>query len=495
MELIQKQYEGYTLLLETEQQREESCEVIVPDTLPDVYGVLAVYAQCQLKQKTLRAGALTLEGVIQTQALCQTETEGDYRIVPGSIPFAQEYPLEGCREGDVAELRLEVCSCEGSLRNPRKLQLQARMAVEIQIYQSSAVPITQGLDAPPEDGMELLQEETQLELLTAVAEKKLVAADELPLGEEGALLTAQVQWRTEEVRVLTNKVMLRGNAALHAVFFQGSDTRTQDWLIPFSQVLDCPGAEPGDRAEVSCQTLLLQSEIAEGDRRVLSCSVTGCAWAKLTRTVHAPVLRDAYSTRYTSQCRREDCCCPVCRPFEECVPVSETLSGEEPAQRILDVRWSARCGVEEGKLRAELLFRVLYCCPMGRIHCTEKGIRVLSDQAPCAEKLCCRVQVEQLSVQPAGDGKIDLRCTVRLRGWGEVKQSCGQVCACTLDREAPRELPPPGTLVLRTVEPQETPWTIAKAYGSRPREILEANHLDPGGALTPGQLVMIPFKR
>ncbi len=57
MELIQKQYEGYTLLLETEQQREESCEVIVPDTLPDVYGVLAVYAQCQLKQKTLRAGA------------------------------------------------------------------------------------------------------------------------------------------------------------------------------------------------------------------------------------------------------------------------------------------------------------------------------------------------------------------------------------------------------------------------------------------------------
>ena len=151
--------------------------------------------------------------------------------------------------------------------------------------------------------------------------------------------------------------------------------------------------------------------------------------------------------------------------------------------------------MEEGKLRAELLFRVLYCCPMGRIHCTEKGIRVLSDQAPCAEKLCCRVQVEQLSVQPAGDGKIDLRCTVRLRGWGEVKQSCGQVCACTLDREAPRELPPPGTLVLRTVEPQETPWTIAKAYGSRPREILEANHLDPGGALTPGQLVMIPFKR
>ena len=28
-----------------------------------------------------------------------------------------------------------------------------------------------------------------------------------------------------------------------------------------------------------------------------------------------------------------------------------------------------------------------------------------------------------------------------------------------------------------------------------PREILEANHLDPGGAFTPGQLVMIPFRR
>ncbi len=217
---------------------------------------------------------------------------------------------------------------------------------------------------------------------------------------------------------------------------------------------------------------------------MLSCSVTGCAWVKLTRTVHAPVLRDAYSTRHTSQCRREDCCCPVCRPFEECVPCQrDSLSGEEPAQRILDVRWSACCGVEEGKLRAELLFRVLYCCPMGRIHCTERASASCPTRPPAPKKLCCRVQVEQLG--PARRGREDRPALHRPApglGRGQTVLRPG-VRLYSGPGGSPGAPPAGGTLVLRTVEPQETP-DHRQGLWQPPREILEANHLTPA-ALSP----------
>ena len=66
MELIQNQYDQYTLRVQTEQQREVSAEVIVPDTQADVYSVLTAFAACQIKQRTLRQDAL--KGLISKES-------------------------------------------------------------------------------------------------------------------------------------------------------------------------------------------------------------------------------------------------------------------------------------------------------------------------------------------------------------------------------------------------------------------------------------------
>ena len=73
MELIQNQYDQYILRAQTEQQREVSVEVIVPDTQADVYSVLLSTALCQIKQKTIRKDIVTVEGVVEIEALCQEE--------------------------------------------------------------------------------------------------------------------------------------------------------------------------------------------------------------------------------------------------------------------------------------------------------------------------------------------------------------------------------------------------------------------------------------
>ena len=71
MELIQNNYDQYTLLNQAEQLREVAAEVIVPDTQADVYSVLTSAAQCQIKQKTVRQDAVVIEGVVEIEALCQ----------------------------------------------------------------------------------------------------------------------------------------------------------------------------------------------------------------------------------------------------------------------------------------------------------------------------------------------------------------------------------------------------------------------------------------
>ncbi len=493
MELIQNQYDQYTLQTQTEKPWDLSAEVIVPDTQADVYSVLTTAARCQIKQKTLLPDKVCLEGTVEMEALCQEESADRWQIVRGSMPFSQEFDLPGCKEDALAPLHVEVLRCDALIRNPRKLQLQAQLGVQAQLFCKSSLTVTESAGGPENEDVQLLTQPAELEVLRAVTEKKLVATDEVQIGQAGKLLHYAVDWRQEEQRMLQGKVMLRGSALLQATFVRENQLLVQEYSIPFSQVVECDGAEPGDTVTVEYQTLQSQVTVLEGDSPALSCSLTGTATACFIRKLRLNVLRDVYSTRFVTDCKQAELGCNAWKCFEQTIPVEETVSTQEIVQTVLDCRARARGFVDDqGKMGGIYTFRLLYCCPEGHLHCAEHTVKVLSDKPVGASKLTVRAGWKDVHAQ-VREGAICLTFTALLKGRGLVEQPCVQVNKCTLDGTAPRKGQPAGTLVLRTVQPGETPWSIAKQYGTRVSRILSANRLENGAALTPGQLMIIPF--
>lgn len=493
MELIQNSYEKYTVLPMAEQQKEVSVEVIVPDTQADVYSVLTSFAVCQVRQKTVRKDCVVVEGVMEMEAFCQEEEEDRWQTIRGSAPFVVEVEAPGCLEDSVTQLRMEVLRCDAQIRNPRKLQLNAQLGATVHIYQKDRLVVTESVTGSEEEDIQLLCESMELEVLQSVAEKKLVAADELQLGTSGRLLHYQVDWRQEEQRVLSGKVMLRGNACVQAVFFQEGKLQPQAFQIPFSQVVECDGLEPGDQVTADYQLLQSQITLIEGDSPALSCSLTGTVTACVTRTLRLSLLQDVYSTRFHTDCLRQQTECPVWRSFFASVPVEEVCQPQETVVSVVDCRLRARGFVQEqGCMGGIYTLRMLYCCEGGRLHCTEHTVKAVGTQPVQAQQLSVRAGWQNVSAQ-AENGTIRIRFTALLQGRGLVSQPCTQVTRCSLDPHKRRAVPPAGTLVLRTVEEQETVWSIARHYGSRTRQILAANKLEKDGALTPGKLILIPF--
>lgn len=493
MELIQNQYDQYTLQAQAEQQREVSTEVIVPDTQADVYSVLSTAALCQIKQKTLRRDVVTVEGVMEIEALCQEEQEDRWQIVRGSVPFSHDMEIPGCTEESIAQLRLEVLRCDALIRNPRKLQLQAQLGATVHLFEKSRFTVSESAGGTEREDIQLLTEPVELEILQAVCEKKLVATDEIQTGQQGRLLHYTVDWRQEEQRILSGKVMLRGSALLQTTFLRENRLEKQEYAIPFSQVVECEGVEQGDIVTVDYQTMQSQVTMLEGETPALSCSLTGTATASFTRKLRVSVLRDVYSTRYATDCKRESLSCPAWKCFEQTIPTEDTCQPQEPALSVMDCRVRARGFVDDrGYMGGIYHFRLLYCCAGGHMHCAEHTVKVVSDRAVAANKLNVRACWKEVSAQ-AVDGAIRITFTAILRGKGLVEQPCMQVSQCILDSETPRQAPPAGTLVLRAVQPGETPWSIAKQYGSRVSQILAANKLENTPQLTPGQLMIVPF--
>jgi len=493
MELIQNSYEKYTVLPQNEQQKEVSMEVIVPDTQADVYSVLTSSAVCQIKQKTLRQDCVVVEGMVELEAFCQEEEEDCWQTIRGSIPFAMEIEAPGCREDGIAQLRVEVLRCDAQIRNPRKLQLQAQVAAYVQVYQKEQLVVTENAAGSEEEDIQTLCDTVEIDVLRMVAEKKLVAADELQIGTTGRLLHYTVDWRQEEQRVLSGKVMLRGSAVVQTVFFREGQLRQQEFQLPFSQVVECEGMEPGDVVSADYQLLQSQVTLLEGENPTISCSLTGCVTACATRRTRLPVLRDLYSTRFQTTCHCEQMVCPTWKGFESTIPAEDICQPQEAAVSVLDCRVRARGFVDDrGCMGGIYNFRILYCCAAGRLHCAEHTVKVVGQDVVDAKQLSVRAGWQNVTAQ-TDNGALYIRFTAILKGRGLVQQPCMQVSHCSLDTEKRRVVPPAGTLVLRTVEEQETVWSIAKQYGSRTIQILEANNLEASSRLVPGQLMMIPF--
>ncbi len=493
MELIQNQYEQYTLQAQTEKPWDLSAEVIVPDTQADVYSVLTAAARCQIRQKTLLQDKVRLEGTVDIETLCQEEAPDRWQIVRGSVPFSQEIDLPGCKEDALAQIHVEVLRADALIRNPRKLQLQAQVGAGVQLFCKQSFTVSESAGGPAEEDVQLLTQPAELEVLRTVCEKKLVATDEVQTGKQGQLLHYTVDWRQEEQRILQDKVMLRGSAVLQATFVQESKLSVQEYTIPFSLVLECEGVEPGDTVMVEYQTMQSQVTVLEGDSPALSCSLTGVATACFTRRLRLQVLRDVYSTRFESTCKQADVSCSAWKCFTQTLPAEDTIQTQETVQTVLDCRVRARgFADDQGRPGGIYTFRILYCCTEGHLHCTEHTLKVLAEKPIPAGRLNVRAGWKDVRAQ-VQDGGIHLSMLAQLKCQGMAEQTCPQVQSCTLDRNLPRKGQPAGTLVLRNVQTGETPWSIAKQYGAKVSQILSANKLEAGVALIPGQLMIVPF--
>ena len=492
MELIQNRYERYHVLPQVELQREVAAEVIVPDTQADVYSILTSFARCQVKQKMVRKDHVFIEGIVEMEALCQGE-ELDWQRVRGSVPFSLELDVQGCNEDCPIPLHLEVLRCEAQIRNPRKLMLQAQLGVYLQPFSKTQLLVSENVTGEDAEGLQAQCGGFELEIIRFVTEKKLIVADEVQTVASGQLVHYTIDWSQEEQRILSGKVMLRGNACVRVSYVKDEQILQQEYQIPFSQTVECEGVEPGDTVVIEYHTLQSQITMLEGETSVISCSLTGSATVCVLKKMQFQILQDFYSIHYESDCKKEGLYCPAWKRLERMVPVEEICQPQERAVRVLDCRTRARgFSDENGRMGGIYTMNILYCSQQGQLHSVEHSIKVLCEEATSAEQLVVKAGWKDLSAQ-AMDGVLRIQFTAILKGQGLMEQPCEQVVSCSLEKSKRKLRPSEGTLILRAAEEGETPWSIAKQYGTRSADVLKANGLSENCNLTPGQLMIIPF--
>lgn len=491
------------LMFHTTVSREESMEMIVPDTYPDISKLLDTTAICCLDHKEALEDALSLAGRIHGRILYLSDGAGAIYSLGVDLDIQcgvdQEGITPGCKVIAIARVR----SAETKAVNSRKVLVRVQYEVAVRVYRPELLAIPCGVANTEEVEQKLESAEGYFAI--AVPEKQFQFQDELSLsgGQAGIaeVLRVQSEVSCTEAKLIGGKLVFKGDVTLQMLYRSvEEDVLTADFVLPYSQIMDA--AEADESADFQIEVSLLRWSLGnfDGDGRSLPVELELYAYAEIRAVQAVALLADAYSVRHAVNADFAPYYFPqLVERSTRKESKRELLETGDQELAVLDLSCQMlqttvmRTG-DTLRLKGTVEMTVLCVDETGTVEPLTRQI-VVETEVQTAEEVETLVscQIIDHNALPAANG-LELRVSVAFQMLLLRKAEWLGISSLAADETQPQQEGERPSIVLRQMIQGESLWDIAKAYQTTVCEIQQANGMEDQQA-EPGALLLIPRMR
>lgn len=504
MEILKQRLGRYKEVYSTREIREEIIDVIVPDCNPDYEREICTHAVSKVTDRSMLSGCIRVSGDIRACTHYDAAASESMYLISADTKFSYSFDIPGGLPDDTFGVTLSVLQAETEVLNSRKIRIKAKLLAVISVFRMENTELSADVCTVQAEGVNIKTKDIVQMPCIDIAEKNISFTEEIKLGEEEIFkLSRIIRWssryKTEEIKILQNRVMVRGVAQLRIYGWCDSSGRCEEkeYVLPFSQVIECKNVCETDSVEVVLEDNCCSANINARDdgSTVLRCDVSVDARLFAYRSVEGSILLDMYSTEYETQVSNKKVYITEGHTdYAVSLSARDKIGSHNGVNRIIDSRVSTMCAWRSDKVRASFFVSVLYEDGLGALR-TARAVLDASADVPqniISSSVVCGV--DGLTVNGEADGiSVEIEATV----CAKIIQGyfCEQVESCVLDTTQKRKQNTKGNLVLRYPEKDESVWSIAKFYGTTKAAILSANDMEDETQLTCGRLIIIPFVR
>lgn len=375
--------------------------------------------------------------------------------------------------------------------------------MNIRTLQQENVEIVENVSSLPEEGIFTMTDTKPWTYLADVVDKKIGFNEELrilsgAISEDDLLVRAETDWITEDVKVLSGKVMLKGNVELKIATISPESTvaAVNTYKLPFSQIVESENVTPDDEIDIDYNVLHCDVRlVGRGEGELyLYYSLSAETILYIKKNTQLKTLVDVYSTCYDVAYDTAE--------FTGSMQENQILQTDaggvievlHSAEKIIDYSIKKHSSCKTDCAAASYFFSILYEDSSG---CVRRANKRFDVELPVAGACNCTNSVpaaDFVSVSAEGGAvQVNFKAVVAVKGL--CKEPRKQIRGCNLNMDKPRTKTRDASIVLRTVENNENVWKIAKHYATSPDAILSANHMKDDSELTAGKLIIIPFSQ
>ena len=121
--------------------QEQTQELIVPDSQPDVQAVADAWAVCCVRDEEASAGSVSVSGAFQAGILCTGEDGGAPFTMDAWLPFTVRLSREAVTRDAVFFADVRIRSVDARILHSRKLMLRVSYAARLTAYGPATLPI------------------------------------------------------------------------------------------------------------------------------------------------------------------------------------------------------------------------------------------------------------------------------------------------------------------------------------------------------------------
>jgi len=477
------------------QDQEQTQELRLPDTMPDIARVLCSRGQILIRNKQWHNDAVSVGGGVMVWVLYQPEDDSGVKWVETWIPFQMRWEIpETKRDGSIC-VRPLLRSVDARNTSARKLFVRACVSLQSSVGAPDDTEIYTPSELP--DDIQLLQKSYSFVLPTEAGEKAFVLDDSISLPAElpqpEKVISYCVQPVILEKKVLTDKLVFRGTANLHMLYMsENGKIHSWDFEMPFSQYTELEKEHVADAVADVCP-VLTSLELEKGENGAYQWKTGIAGQYTIFEPKRVEIVEDVYSPIREIKPDIQNIFLPAI--LEEKYELQDAKTQFNSVGADVAEKWflpeHPRCYTENGNTTVEEngTFHMLLMDGEGRMESQQNHWEsVLSDKSSGNTKKELGIVSYSIPQEEwvGGDVQISSQISLIVRTISSVALPMVVGLEMELSKKPDPNRP---DLILRRVG-EEGLWQLAKENGSSVEKIREVNQLEEEPHS--GKMLLIP---
>lgn len=282
-------------VLSKEKEIELSTDIIVPDIKPDIVAILNTNANAYIYREEILTGSIRVDGNADGYVIYLSEN-GETRSLAINLDFSQNVDDERINEKMNYKSYISLKNIEARVLNERKINVNAKLVVSVEIYESTEVNFITNVDG---EDIQKLEQNYKLKRLIGSNKSKASIKEEMSSGDaEGIseILKTEIEIKNIENKVSYNKILAKADADIKIIYqTENMKTKIIKGSYPVMSFIDVENVQESNICETEFKLKNMLFKINTTDSNKVTVQVDFESYTEVYETQEITAIEDMYS--------------------------------------------------------------------------------------------------------------------------------------------------------------------------------------------------------
>ncbi|MCJ7691717.1 MAG: DUF3794 domain-containing protein, partial [Clostridiaceae bacterium] len=488
-------------------------EYVIPDTHPDVRGILMLDVKASINSKEIIQDKVYLEGQIKYNVLYITKDQEhtDVENVEYSSKFSNTIDIMGAKPEMLCDAECFVEHMECKIVNERKICLEGILRLKSEVYKNFNFQIVKDVEVVKD--VQYLKNPTSIDKVIRNFNGELIgkANIKIPMDkpEVAKVIKCDVNIHKKEVKLYEEKILINAYASV-SIIYKERDSRELTYIehdVMLNKELEFEDVNPYMENYTDFNVDAIEFDIKEddlGEKRFIDVEFMIKTSTRAMHKEEVDIIEDVYSPTTNLEMDKKDFGLNVMQgqTLTETLVKGDIEINNDMAKPSKIIMCNASVCVTDKKVIEDkvIIEGIMNVTVLYRSDDEENYLSAVSDEIPftCGAEILgtrinmssmCNVTLENINAD-IDAGNISVRAVVKVYvRVNYMVQKKFLVDVYPMDGEMPRKK---ASITIYVIQSGDTLWKIAKKYNTTMQEIARVNGIDDPNVIKISQKLIIP---